>query len=152
MPSQPSDAQSSSPRRSGAAENATFVDVYDVRNCRSPVHRGAIRFPFTPVLNPGGRVHNVELNPSATKVYGSIPLHEADITNLADPSTWTVRNFQCEVAAQVPSRSVCPRTALRYDRARPDLPTRAERHGLFDVECKSYPYGERSRVIAIAAR
>lgn len=25
----------------------------------------------------------------------------------------------------------------------------AERHGLFDVECKSYPYGDRSRVIAI---
>ncbi len=87
--------------RSGGSENVTFVDVYDVRQCTAPVHLGAIRFPLAPIPNPAGPVHNVELNPSATKVYGSIPLQEADITNLGDPSTWTVRNFQCEILAQV---------------------------------------------------
>ena len=88
-------------RGAGAGENVNNVDVYDVRQCTAPVHLGAIKFPIAPIPNPAGPVHNVELDPSATHVYGSIPLQQADITNLADPSTWTVRNFQCEIFAQV---------------------------------------------------
>jgi len=42
------------------------------------------------------------LTPAATKIYGSLPVQVADITNLADASTWTVWSWQCELAAQAP--------------------------------------------------
>lgn len=88
--------------RRDADRTVVPVDVFDVRDCAQPAKLGTIGFPNVIVqgLNPGGPVHNIELNPQATKVYGSMPLQEADITNLADPSSWTVRMFECEVAAQ----------------------------------------------------
>lgn len=62
---------------------------------------------------------------SGTKIY--VPRHKS----AADDSLF-VRALQSGTAEQ----------------GRTYLPG-AERHGLFDVECKSYPYGDRSRVIAI---
>jgi hypothetical protein len=67
--------------------------VWNVRDCRHPRKVGTVDFP-------GATVHNIELTPDGTQIYGSLPLQVADITNLADPSTWTVRDFQCELAAQ----------------------------------------------------
>jgi hypothetical protein len=69
------------------------VTVWDVRDCTDPRQLGTVDFP-------GANVHNIELTPDATRIYGSLPLQVADITDLGDPSTWTVRDFQCEVAAQ----------------------------------------------------
>lgn len=69
------------------------VYVWDVRDCTHPSLIGTITFP-------GAQVHNIELTPDATKIYGSLPLQVADIGNLADPTQWTVVDFQCELAAQ----------------------------------------------------
>lgn len=69
------------------------VHVWDVGDCTHPILVGIVDFP-------GANVHNIELTPDATKIYGSLPLQVADITNLADPTAWTVRDIQCEVAAQ----------------------------------------------------
>jgi len=69
------------------------VHVWDVRTCTQPTLLGIAHFP-------GMQVHNIELNADATEIYGSLPLEVADISNLADPSTWTVEDFQCELAAQ----------------------------------------------------
>jgi hypothetical protein len=80
------------------------VHVWDVRDCDQPVLLGTVGFPGLSPGNPAvvTQVHNIELNPDATKIYGSLPLQVADISNLADPSTWAVTQFQCELAAQAP--------------------------------------------------
>jgi hypothetical protein len=80
------------------------VHVWDIRECTNPVLLGTVGFPGLSPGNPAvqSQVHNIELTPDATKIYGSLPLQVADITNLADPSTWTVQQFQCELAAQAP--------------------------------------------------
>lgn len=72
----------------------TAVNVYDVKtDCTHPALLGAVEFP--------GNVHNIELDPSATHVYASMPVQRADITNLSAPSTWQVTNWQCDIGAQV---------------------------------------------------
>ena len=77
-----------------SAYSGTAPQVYDVKtDCAHPVKLGTVEFP--------GNVHNIEMDPSGTHVYASMPLQQADITNLADPSTWAVRNFQCDIGAQV---------------------------------------------------
>ena len=76
--------------------------VWDVHDCTNPVLLGTVGFPGLSPGNPAvqSQIHNIELTPDATKIYGSLPLQVADISNLADPSTWTVQGFQCELAAQ----------------------------------------------------
>src|SRR5262245_47886276 len=80
------------------------VYVWDIHECTQPALLGTTTFPGLSPGNPAvqTQVHNIELTPDATKIYGSLPLQVADISNLADPATWTVQNFQCEVAAQAP--------------------------------------------------
>lgn len=83
-----------------------LVDVWDIRTCTDPKLLGTVRLPTSseifgdPPAEFGGPAHNLKFNPSATKLYGSLPLHEIDLTNLADPSTWTVRNLHCQVSEQ----------------------------------------------------
>lgn len=85
-----------------------LVDVWDIfEDCTNPVHLGVLRFPTRhPVEgDPGGPdlvgpAHNLALNPTATKVYGSIPPHVGDITNLDDPDSWKVRDLYCELTKQ----------------------------------------------------
>jgi hypothetical protein len=88
--------------RRDADRSVVPVDVFDVRHCATPTKLGTIRLPNVTIqgLNPGGPAHNIELSPQGTKLYGSMPLQEADLTNLDDPSTWRVRTFECDVAAQ----------------------------------------------------
>ena len=76
--------------------------VWDVRDCTNPVLLGTVGFPGLSPGNPAvqSQIHNIELTPDGKKIYGSLPLQVADISNLADPSTWTVQGFQCELAAQ----------------------------------------------------
>jgi hypothetical protein len=78
------------PNPRGQGPNA--VDVWDVRDCTHPRLVGTVTSP--------GNVHNIELNEDATKIYGSLPLQVIDITDLSDPSSWKVTDFQCEVAKQ----------------------------------------------------
>jgi hypothetical protein len=83
-----------------------LVDIWDIRQCTNPALLGTARLPTTskvfgdPPAELGGPAHNLKFNPSATKLYGSLPLHEIDLTNLADPSTWTNRNLHCAITQQ----------------------------------------------------
>ena len=84
-----------------------LIDVWDIgADCTNPIPKGTLRFPTTaPILGDipgelGGPGHNLALNPTATKLYGSLPVHEADITDLDDPSSWTVRDLHCMIANQ----------------------------------------------------
>jgi hypothetical protein len=78
--------------------------VYDISDCLHPVLAGEIQWP--PLGLPGIPVrqlpHDIRVNHAGTKVYASFGLWEADITNLHDPSTWTVTDHRCELAAQIP--------------------------------------------------
>jgi len=96
----------------GPGRGPNPVHVWDVRDCTRPELVGTVTFP-------GLQVHNIELTPDGTHVYGSMPLTVADITDLAHPATWTVRDFQCEVAAQAPlgfQGILFPQTAFALDR------------------------------------
>ncbi len=84
-----------------------LVDIWNIfDDCTDPQLLGTLRFPTVsrifgdPPAETGGPAHNLTLNPTATKVYGSIPMHEADITDLANPENWTVRNLHCAIANQ----------------------------------------------------
>jgi hypothetical protein len=78
--------------------------VWDVQNCTNPVLLGTVGFPGLSPGNPAvqSQIHNIELTPDAKKIYGSLPMQVADISNLANPATWTVQGFQCALAAQAP--------------------------------------------------
>ena len=78
--------------------------VWDVEDCTNPVLLGTVGFPGLSPGNPAvqSQIHNIELTPDGKKIFGSLPMQVADISNLADPSTWTVQGFQCELAAQAP--------------------------------------------------
>ena len=83
-----------------------LVDVWDIRTCTDPQLLGTVRLPTQsdvfgdPPGEVGGPAHNLKFNPSATKLYGSLPLHEVDLSDLADPATWTVRNLHCSITDQ----------------------------------------------------
>jgi LVIVD repeat len=78
--------------------------VYDISDCLHPVLKGEIKWP--PLSLPGIRVrlapHDIRVNREGTKVYASFGLWEADIANLQDPNSWTVTDYRCELAAQIP--------------------------------------------------
>ena len=88
-------------------ERAVLVSgssVYDIRNCLYPVLLGEIQWPPLRLAGIPSRLlpHDIRINRQATKVYASFGLWEADITNLHDPSTWTVTDHRCELASQQP--------------------------------------------------
>ena len=83
-----------------------LVDIWDIRTCTDPKRLGTVRLPTQsdifgdPPGETGGPAHNLKFNPSATKLYGSLPLHEIDLTDLTDPDSWTVRNLHCSITDQ----------------------------------------------------
>jgi hypothetical protein len=83
-----------------------LVDVWDIRTCTDPLLLGTLRFPTAsrihgdPPAETGGPVHTVAINLTATKIYGTIPLQEADVTDLYHPEHWTVRDLHCQVSNQ----------------------------------------------------
>jgi hypothetical protein len=102
-----------------------LIDVWNIKACTDPKLVGTLRFPtanpttgdFSGPLDVQGPAHNLGLNPSATKVYGTLPLQEGDITDLAHPERWTVKDFNCEITNQyfpayqvVPGGEVCEST------------------------------------------
>lgn len=78
--------------------------VYDISDCLNPVLAGEIQWPPLNLQFIPSRVlpHDIRINRSGTRVYASFGLWEADISNLQDPSTWTVTDHRCELAAQQP--------------------------------------------------
>jgi hypothetical protein len=89
------------------SERALLVSgssVYDIRNCLYPVLLGEIQWPPLRLAGIPSRLlpHDIRINRQGTKVYASFGVWEADITNLNDPSTWTVTDHRCELAAQQP--------------------------------------------------
>ncbi|TCM16601.1 hypothetical protein EDF56_107180 [Novosphingobium sp. PhB165] len=78
--------------------------VYDVSDCLHPKLAGQIKWPDTTV--PGVRArnlpHDIRINRTATKVFASFGVWEADISDLKAPDTWKVIDHRCEVAAQLP--------------------------------------------------
>jgi hypothetical protein len=82
-----------------------LVDVWDVSTCTDPQLLGTVPFPTTNKTfgdtpnELGGPAHNLKFNPAATKLYGSLPLHEVNLANLDDPSTWSVQNLHCAITS-----------------------------------------------------
>ena len=93
--------------------------VYDISNCLKPVLAGEIKWP--PLRLPGIAVrlvpHDIRVNRAGTKVYASFGVWEADITNLKDPSTWTVTDHRCELAAQQPGPWIGSASAVNQGRS-----------------------------------
>lgn len=86
-------------------ERAVLVSgrgVYDISDCENPVVKGEIQWPALqiPGVPTGLLPHDIRVNHAGTKVYASFGMWEVDITDLDDPSTWTVTNHTCDVAAQ----------------------------------------------------
>lgn len=85
-----------------AGQGDMLIDVWDIHDCTDPQLLGTARIeansnvPF----ELAGPAHNLRFNPTATKLYGSLPPHEIDLTDLDDPSTWTVRNLRCIIVDQ----------------------------------------------------
>ncbi|WP_165912289.1 hypothetical protein [Novosphingobium sp. PhB165] len=95
-------------------ERAVLVSgssVYDIRDCMHPVLLGEIKWPPLtigdgPPSGGGGGAgllpHDLRLNRTGTKVYASLGLWEADITDLKDPESWKITDYRCDLAPQVP--------------------------------------------------
>jgi hypothetical protein len=84
-----------------------LIDIWNIHDdCTNPQFMRTMVFPTQsktfgdPPNELGGPAHNLKFNPSVTKLYGTMPLHEVDLTNLEDPSTWTVRDLQCAITKQ----------------------------------------------------
>jgi len=76
--------------------------VYDISNCEKPVFKGEIQWPTLHIagIPQGYASHDLRVDDAGTTVYSSFGLWKADITNLDDPSTWTVTNLTCDIAEQ----------------------------------------------------
>ena len=108
-PTAPRDVRTLQPMSSSETMR-TFVDgerailvngraVYDIRDCENPVQKGDIAWPGVGVW-PAGGYHDVRISHDGKTVYAGIYAIEADISNLDDPNTWTIRNHSCAIAGQ----------------------------------------------------
>jgi hypothetical protein len=83
-----------------------LVDVWDIRTCTDPQLKGTARLPTQskifgdPPGELGGPAHNLKFNPSATRLYGSLPLHEVNLDDLENPDSWEVENLHCAITDQ----------------------------------------------------
>ncbi len=75
-----------------AVQNPRMVDVWDVSTCTNPELLGTIDF--------GDYPHNITLNPDATAIYASFGVKRANISDLGNPSSWTVEDISCDLLRQ----------------------------------------------------
>lgn len=84
--------------------------VYNIADCRNPMHLGDVKWPPL-LIGPasvegtgegyGQLPHDLRINHAATRIYASPGLWEADITNLADPKSWKVTDYRCDLSTQI---------------------------------------------------
>ena len=95
------------------------VDVWDItEDCANPKLIDTITIPTTsdvfgdPPAEVGGPAHNLKFHPTRLKLYGSLPIHEIDLSVLGliprrswpEPGrwpAWPVKNRHCEISEQV---------------------------------------------------
>lgn len=87
--------------------------VYDIRDCENPVYKGQISWA-NGVYEPGGEAHDIRISKDARTVYATFGLKEADISNLDDPTTWTVRDHTCDIEAQLSDQPLSPAHQATY--------------------------------------
>jgi hypothetical protein len=78
--------------------------VYDIHNCEDLVKKGEIAWPslfyqlgLTVAAISG---HEISISHDAKRVYSGLGFVIADIANLEQPDTWTVKNWSCEMNTQ----------------------------------------------------
>lgn len=78
--------------------------VFDIGDCLHPKLLGEIAWPDTtlPGIWRKNLPHDIRINRNGTKVVASFGLWEVDISNLADPKSWKVTDYRCDLAAQLP--------------------------------------------------
>ncbi|MEX0665981.1 MAG: hypothetical protein WD598_14595 [Acidimicrobiia bacterium] len=76
--------------------------VYDISDCENPAVKGQILWPSVGLtgINVNLLPHDIRIDHGGNKVYASFGVWEVDITDLDDPSTWTITNHWCDVLAQ----------------------------------------------------
>jgi hypothetical protein len=127
-----------------ASDRAVLVQgrsVYEISDCLNPVFKGDINWPnvrlnipFATSLLP----HDLRVSPDARTVYASFGMWEVDISNLDDPSTWTLTDNRCDLSAQIPGpwkelhkQTIAAGLDLCTDQARPSgIPTFGAGHTL----------------------
>ncbi len=104
---EPAIGGSESMRAHTTDERAVLVSgsgVYDVSNCEDMVKKGEIPWPsqnaqagfYLAALTS----HEIALSHDANRVYSGLGFAVADISNLDQPDTWTVKNWSCEMNIQ----------------------------------------------------
>lgn len=78
---------------------ASGSSLYDISDCDNPVHKGDITWPGI-LPWPAGLSHDIRVSHTGEKVYASIGVLVADVSELDTPEGWVVRNHTCDVASQ----------------------------------------------------
>lgn len=81
---------------------ASGSSIYAICDCENPVHKGDINWPGM-VPWPAGLSHDIRVGHRGDRVYASVGVAIADISDLNDSSNWSVRNHTCDIASQFPS-------------------------------------------------
>ncbi len=122
------------------AERAVLVEgssVWDIRDCENPALKGEIQWrgllPW-----PAGLHHDIRISGDGKKVWAGLGVVVADISNLEDPTTWTVRNYTCDVAKQYAHPMHPPGTDLCDSADWEAYPTLAHGPGLNDTGTRLY--------------
>lgn len=78
--------------------------VYDVSSCEKLVKKGEIQWPSanaqSGLLFAALSSHEISISHDAKRVYSGLGFAVADITNLEEPNSWTVKNWSCEMNKQ----------------------------------------------------
>ncbi|HKU38639.1 MAG TPA: hypothetical protein VJR89_10845 [Polyangiales bacterium] len=78
--------------------------VYDVSTCEDMVKKGEIAWPSQNAQNglffAALSSHEISISHDAKRVYSGLGFAVADIANLEQPNTWTVKNWSCEMNKQ----------------------------------------------------
>ncbi|MFT5576940.1 MAG: hypothetical protein ACI89D_002470 [Bermanella sp.] len=81
---------------------ASGSSIYDISDCENPVDKGAVAWPGS-VPWPAGLSHDIRIGHAGDKVYASVGVVIADISDLDNSGNWTARNRTCDIAAQFAS-------------------------------------------------
>jgi hypothetical protein len=104
---EPTVGSSESMRAQTVDDRAILVSgggVYDIRNCEELVKKGEIKWPSSNYQ--GGLYvaalsgHEIAISHNAKRVYAGLGFSVANIENLEQPDTWTVKNWTCEMNKQ----------------------------------------------------